>query len=572
MANVLATRGKQVESKLDENGLCTRPVKDYSTESGTRGVHVLRDPRVNKGSAFSVKERRQLGVLGLLPPAVQTQSDQVCVALENLDRCENDLDQYIYLMGLLERNEKLFYRVVNDNIERTMPLIYTPTVGHACQKYGLVLRNPMGLYISINDVGHVSEVIANWPEKSVKVIVVTDGERILGLGDLGVNGMGIPVGKLCLYTACAGVKPRDCLPITLDVGTNNQNFLNDPLYMGLRQKRVTGEQYDNFLDEFMKAVVKRFGEHTLIQFEDFGNHNAFVLLERYRSKYCTFNDDIQGTAAVTVSGLMSSCKMIGKKLSDLTYLFQGAGEAALGIAELLVAAIQAEGKTKEKAIEKVWLVDSKGLIVKDRPKGGLSPLKNVYAHAHAPCDTLEEAVKLVKPNAIIGVAAIPGAFSESVLRSMAALNDRPIVFALSNPTSKAECTAEQAYTITKGQCVFASGSPFPPVTVDQKTLTPSQGNNAYIFPAVGLAAAVCKAKLITEGVFLASARSLSSMVSDEDTRKGLIYPPLTKIREVSIRLAVQLTEYMFAEKLATYSPEPDNKDAFVRSQLYSADY
>jgi len=572
MANVIGSRSYKVESKMEEQGLKTPAGKDSLTKISERGVHVLRDPRINKGLSFSVKDRRHLGILGLLPPAVLTQSDQVAGALENLARCENELDKYIYLMGLLERNEKLFFRVVNDNIELTMPLIYTPTVGLACQKYGLVLRNPMGLYISINDAGHVSEVIANWPEKAVKVIVVTDGERILGLGDLGVNGMGIPVGKLCLYTACAGVQPRQCLPITLDVGTNNQNFLNDPLYIGLRQKRITGEQYENFLDEFMKAVVKRFGEHTLIQFEDFGNHNAFALLEKYRNKYCTFNDDIQGTAAVTVAGLMSSCKVTGKKLSELTFLFQGAGEAALGIAELLVAAIQAEGKTKEQAIEKVWLVDSKGLIVKDRPKGGLSPLKNVYAHNHAPCETLEEAVTLIKPNAIIGVAAIPGAFSESVLRSMATQNDRPIIFALSNPTSKAECTAEQAYTITKGRCVFACGSPFPPVTIDQKTFTPSQGNNAYIFPGVGLAAAACQARRITEGVFLTSARTLSSMVTEEDTSKGLVYPPLTKIREVSIQLAIELTKYMFAEKLATVSPEPEDKNTFVRSQLYSPEF
>lgn len=572
MTDVMGARSCKVENKTEENGLKSCPGKDHATKVGLKGVHVLRDPKLNKGLSFSIKERRQLGILGLLPPAVQTQSDQVSVALQNLKRCENDLDRYIYLMGLLERNENLFFRVVNDNIELTMPLIYTPTVGLACQKYGLVLRNPMGLYISINDAGHVSEVIANWPEQSVKVIVVTDGERILGLGDLGVNGMGIPVGKLCLYTACAGVNPRHCLPITLDVGTNTQSFLDDPLYIGLRQKRVTGEQYENFVDEFMKACVKRFGEHTLIQFEDFGNHNAFVLLEKYRNKYCTFNDDIQGTAAVTVAGLMSSCKMTGKKLSELTFLFQGAGEAALGIAELLVAAIQSEGRTKEQAIQKVWLVDSKGLIVKDRPKGGLTPLKTVYAHDHPPCETLEEAVKLIKPNAIIGVAAIPGAFSESVLQSMASFNERPIIFALSNPTSKAECTAEQAYTITKGRCVFACGSPFPPVTVDQKTFTPSQGNNAYIFPGVGLAAAICQAKHITEGVFLTCAQTLSSMVTEEDTRQGLVYPPLTKIHEVSIQLAIRLTEYMYAEKLATFSPEPKDKSTFVRSQLYSPEF
>lgn len=564
----MSTKACFSSNKAGETGSTTA----LQAKCNPSGLQLLRDYGINKGLAFSVNERRELGILGLLPPAVQTQDTQVTVALEYLKRCETDLDRYVYLMALLDRNERLFYRVVNDNVELTMPLIYTPVVGLACQKYGLVLGNPKGLYIPITEMGNVSEIIGNWPEETVKVIVVTDGERILGLGDLGVNGMGIPVGKLCLYTACAGVTPRHCLPITLDVGTNNESYLNDPLYIGLRQKRTVGKQYEDFLDEFMQAVVKRYGQYTLIQFEDFGNHNAFHLLEKYRNNYCTFNDDIQGTASVTVAGILASCRLTNRKLSENTFLFQGAGEAALGIANLLVAAMEGKGVAKEEAIKRVWLVDSKGLIVKDRPKGGLTPLKSVFAHEHAPIDTLEQAVKEVKPTAIIGVAAVPGAFSTEVLRTMADLNKTPIVFALSNPTSKAECTAEQAYTTTEGRCVFASGSPFDPVSLNGRTFYPSQGNNAYIFPGVGLAAALCQAKHITDGVFLAAAKSLSGMVDDADIKKGLVYPPLTKIREVSIQLATDLTKYLYDEKLATHTPEPEDKLAFIRSQLYSADY
>lgn len=538
-----------------------------------KGAAIIKDRSVSKGQAFTIEERQLLGIHGLLAPAVRTQDQQVKIVLENFKRFEsNPLDQYIYLMQLQDRNEKLFYRVVIENVEMMMPIIYTPVVGLACQKYGLIFRKARGLFISIHDKGHIYDVLCNWPEIDVKAIVVTDGERILGLGDLGSYGMGIPVGKLALYTACAGVKPHECLPITLDVGTNNEALLNDPLYIGLRQKRVQGEVYDEFIDEFMKAVVKRFGQQTLIQFEDFGNHNAFRLLAKYKDTYCTFNDDVQGTAAVTLAGLIASMRITGGRLADQTVLFQGAGEAAIGIASLIVMAMAEEGIPAEEAIKKVWLVDSRGLIVKNRPSGGINEHKAPFAKEHAPIDNLEDVVRAIKPTAIIGVAAVPGAFTEQIITDMASFNKRPIIFALSNPTSKAECTAEQAYTLTEGRCIFASGSPFDAVTINGKTLHPGQGNNAYIFPGVSLAVLACKVHHIPESIFLKSAQVLASLVTGKHLSEGRVYPSLSEIRDVSVEIAVKLAEFCYKEGLASRYPEPEDKLAFLNAQLYSTDY
>ncbi|XP_053289398.1 NADP-dependent malic enzyme isoform X2 [Pleuronectes platessa] len=521
--------------------------------------------------AFTLDERHQLGIHGLLPPCFISQDVQLLRVLKNYDMKRDDLDRYVFLMGLQDRSEKLFYRALTSDIERFMPVIYTPTVGLACQQYGLIFRRPRGLFITIHDSGHIASLLQNWPEKDIKAVCVTDGERILGLGDLGCHGMGIPVGKLALYTACGGMPPEQCLPVMLDVGTDNEELLKDPLYIGLRHKRVRGQAYDDLLDEFMKAVSNRYGIDCLIQFEDFANVNAFRLLSKYRKKYCTFNDDIQGTAAVAVAGLLAALRITKTKMSDHTIVFQGAGEAAMGIAELITMAMEKEGLKQEEGLKKIWMVDSKGLIVKGRDS--LTHEKERYAHEHPQMKKLEDVVRKLKPTAIIGVAAIPGAFTEQIIRDMASFNERPIIFALSNPTSKAECTAEQCYTLTQGQGIFASGSPFDPVTLpDGRTFYPGQGNNAYIFPGVGLGVTACAIRHITEEIFLTAAETLAHLVTEKDLSEGRLYPPLCSIREVSAKLAVKIMEYAYEHNLASLHPEPSDKEAYVRSLTYSTDY
>ncbi|MBV8924813.1 MAG: oxaloacetate-decarboxylating malate dehydrogenase, partial [Bradyrhizobium sp.] len=401
-----------------------------------------------------------------------------------------------------------------------------------------------------------------------KLIVVTDGERILGLGDLGANGMGIPVGKLSLYTACAGVHPEQCLPVTLDVGTNNEEFLNDPYYIGLRQKRITGPAYDEFVDEFMTAARAAF-PGVLIQFEDFANHSAFRLLHKYRDQACVFNDDIQGTAAVALAGLFSALRVTGGKLSDQTVLFLGAGEAATGIADLIVSAMIAEGMSEADAVRRNWLVDSRGLVVRDRP--GLHGHKLRYAHEQAPISDFLAAIETLKPTAIIGVAAVGGAFTPEVLQAMARLNEQPIVFALSNPTSKAECSAEQAYRHTGGRALFACGSPFDPVKHDGRTFVPRQGNNSYIFPGLGLGAIASGSKLVTDEMFMAAAHTLANSVSEADLMQGSLYPALPRIREVSAQIGAAVADVAYQRGLAA-GPPPNDTIGFIQSQMYDPRY
>uniref|UniRef100_A0A3P9JIE4 NADP-dependent malic enzyme n=1 Tax=Oryzias latipes TaxID=8090 RepID=A0A3P9JIE4_ORYLA len=506
-------------------------------------------PSLFIGMAFSMEERLQLGIHGLLPPCFISQDVQLLRVLKNYDMKKDDLDRYVFLMGLQDRNEKLFYRLISSDVERFMPIIYTPTVGLACQQYGLIFRRPRGLFITIHDGGHIASILQNWPEKDIKAVCVTDGERILGLGDLGCHGMGIPVGKLALYTACGGMPPQQCLPVMLDVGTDNEALLKDPLYLGLRHKRVRGQPYDDLLDEFMKAVSDRYGMDCLIQFEDFANVNAFRLLSKYRNKYCTFNDDIQGIRRDPF-GLRDHL-------------------AAMGIAELITMSMEKEGLSKEESLKKIWMVDSK-----DTPRTyHLTHEKERFAHSHSQMKNLEDVVRELRPTAIIGVAAVPGAFSEQIIKDMASFNERPIIFALSNPTSKAECTAEQCYTLTEGRAIFASGSPFDPVTLpDGKTLYPGQGNNAYIFPGVGLSVTACAIRHITEEIFLTAAEALAHMVTERDLAEGRLYPPLSSIRDVSLKLAAKIIEYAYKHNIATLRPEPSDKDAFVRSLCFNTAY
>jgi len=537
------------------------------------GMDYLREPRLFKGMAFSLEERQTLGVHGLLPPRIKTQDEQVDNCLRSVRRYTQDIDKYLYLTDLLVRNERLFYKLLSENVEELMPIVYTPTVGLACQQFGPHYARPQGLFITIHDKGHIYDILSNWPENDVRAIVVTDGERILGLGDLGVHGMGIPIGKLALYTALAGIKPHQTLPITLDVGTNNEAFLKDVDYVGLRQKRVTGQAYDDFLEEFMQAVVQRYGQDTLIQFEDFGNNNAFRLLEKYRNSYCTFNDDIQGTAAVAVAGILAALKATQTKLSDHTFLFQGAGEANLGIANLLVRALEKhEGIPPSEGAKKIWLKDSRGLIVKDRPSGGINEHKAVFAHEHPPMSELSDIVADIRPTALIGAAAVPAVFTEEIVKMMTDFNEKPIIFALSNPTSKAECTAEQAYTWSEGRAVFASGSPFPAFELDGKRFEPGQGNNAYIFPGVALGVMFSGIKHVSDDVFLASAEALAKQVTPDDFAVGRMYPPLSKIRECSLRIAAEIAEEAYKDKTASVYPEPEDKEEWIRNQLYVYDY
>ncbi|XP_068180729.1 NADP-dependent malic enzyme [Antennarius striatus] len=536
-----------------------------------KGYDVTRNPRLNKGMAFSLEERLQLGTHGLLPPCFIDQDVQLLRVLKNYDMKTDDLDRYVFLMGLQDQNEKLFYRVLASDIERFMPIIYTPTVGLACQQYGRIYTRPRGLFITIHDRGHISTLLQNWPEKDIRAVCVTDGERILGLGDLGCDGMGIPVGKLALYTACGGMPPHQCLPVMLDVGTDNEKLLQDPLYIGLKRRRERGQAYDDLLDEFMKAVSDRYGMDCLIQFEDFANINAFRLLTKYRNKYCTFNDDIQGTAAVAVAGLLVALRITKTKLCDHTIVFQGAGEAAMGIADLITMAMRKEGLAEGECLKKIWMVDSKGLIVKGRDH--LTHEKERFAHEHPHMVKLEDVVRKLKPTAIIGVAAVAGAFTEQIIKDMASFNERPIIFALSNPTSKAECTAEQCYTLTEGRGIFASGSPFDPVTLpDGRTFHPGQGNNAYIFPGIGLGVTACSIRHISEEIFLTAAETLAHLVTDKDLSEGRLYPSLSSIRDVSRKLAAKIMEYAYEHNMATLQPEPSDKEEYLKSLIYSTDY
>lgn len=549
----------------------TCPVKRSAETAGEYpvGPALLHRPDLNKGTAFTLEERAALGLSGLLPPRVLSEETQEMRALEVLSKKPNDLERFIYLSAMQERNETLFFRVVMDHLRELMPIIYTPTVGQVCEQYGHIFRRPHGMWISADDRGSIYEVLGNWPRADeVKVIVVTDGERILGLGDLGADGMGIPVGKLNLYTACAGVDPRSCLPITLDVGTNNRALREDPLYIGLPRPRLDRDDYESFFDEFMMAVRSRFPK-AVVQLEDFANHHAFALLERYRGTDCVFNDDIQGTGSVVLAGLLASEGITGTPLCDHRFLFLGAGEAAIGICNQIVASLAHDGMDEKEARARCWIMDSRGLVVQSR--GDLSIYKRAFAQDHGPVGDLEEAIRVMRPTALIGACGQAQAFTRPVIEAMAGMNGRPVIFALSNPTSKAECTAQQAYEWTGGRAVFASGSPFDPVVVKGRRYDPGQGNNAYIFPGIGLGVTACEARHITDEMFTAAAKALAASVTEEDLDAGRVYPSLERIRDVSVAIAAAVSEIAFKQRLARRA-RPSDLPAFLRASMFEPNY
>jgi len=538
-----------------------------AVEAMCNGYALLRDPHTNKGTAFDSNERHRYGLEGLLPPTPTSIESQVARINAQLGALKDDLQKYLLLSDLQARNETLYYAVLMSDPAGFMPLVYTPTVGEACQKFDHIFHSARGLYIPISAKGHIRELISNWPQRDVRFIVVTDGERILGLGDLGVGGMGIPIGKLSLYTACAGVPPEVCLPITLDVGTNNPALLDDPLYLGLRHERIRGGDYHAFIDEFVAAVTDLFPK-CCIQWEDFANFNAIPILSRYKTKICTYNDDIQGTASIALAGIYAALKITGGKLTDHRFLFLGAGSAATGIADLIAQGMAMQGLPFAEARSRSSLFDVDGLLVASR---AVKDFQKPFVVDHEPVADFVDAIKLLKPTAIIGVSTVPKLFTKTVIETMTAINDRPIIFPYSNPTSRSECTAEEAYTWSQGKAVFASGSPFPPLTVNGHRLVPGQGNNVYIFPAMGMAVYATEAKLVTDEMFIVAAKAVAEQVDEDSLNAGLIYPPQSKILEASLHVARKIAEHIFDKGLANVE-RPADVAQLISSKTYRPVY
>ena len=532
------------------------------------GSEVLKNPRLNKGTAFTKTEREALGLSGLLPPIISTMKQQVQRALASVRKQPTDIDRYVYLSSLQKRNERLFYRLLIEHTQELMPLVYTPTVGQACEEFAAIFRETAGIYVTFEDRGHIAEVLGNWPEQQVKLIVATDGERILGLGDLGANGMGIPIGKLALYCACAGVDPSECLPVMLDVGTENEKYQNDPLYLGLRRGRVRGEEYDAFVDEFIQAVKSRFPK-ALLQFEDFATTNAVQLLAKYRDELLCFNDDIQGTAAVVVAGLIASTRVTNKSLSQQKFLFLGAGSASTGIGALLVQALMKEGISEADALQQLYYVNHGGLVTagNDSELGShVTPFMK-----DLPQMSFADAVRHVQPDVLIGASGTPKVFTQDIIEYLSSIHEAPVIFALSNPTSKAECSAEDAYLWSDGRAVFASGSPFGVVHVNGEIKVPGQGNNAYIFPGLGLGALCGGITRITDEMLIAAAETLAGCVTDKEIAQGCLYPPLHVIRDVSVKIAVAVSRTAVDQGLVSRAL-PDNYEECIRERLYEPFY
>jgi malate dehydrogenase (oxaloacetate-decarboxylating)(NADP+) len=539
-----------------------------ATLDGKRGIDVLREPELNKSTAFTEAEKEALGIVGLVPDVTETEDLQLSRVMMQLGHKSTDLDRYIYLINLLDHNETLFYRTVMSDPARFLPIVYDPTIGEACLKFGHIYRDTRGMYLSIKRRGKVKEILKNWPQKDVRFICVTDGGRILGLGDLGANGAGIPIGKLQLYTACAGVPPQYLLPMYLDAGTNNEQYLHDPLYLGMRKTRPSTEELYSFVDEFVEAVQEVFPK-CCIHFEDWTGVDAVHLLERYRDKYCVYNDDVQGTAGITLAGMINATKLKGTKLRDEKYLFLGAGSAGIGLANLLCSALVDQGLTLKEAQSHVYMFDINGLLESTRTD--LVDFQKPYAHKHPPTRDFVAAIESIRPTTIIGVSTIGGAFNQKVVEAMSRINERPVILALSNPTEHAECTSEQAYTWSEGKAIYAAGVQFPPVHLNGKTFLPGQANNFYIFPAVGMAIFATQAKRVTDEMFIEAGQAVADQVPSDLLNQGLLYPLQSNILETEIQTAARVAKLVFDLGLARVE-RPSDMVAFIRQHVYRPEY
>jgi malate dehydrogenase (oxaloacetate-decarboxylating)(NADP+) len=542
--------------------------RETTMTTNKRGIDLLQDPSLNKSTAFTESERQSLGIVGLVPDVTETEDLQLSRVMMQLGQKSTDLDRYIYLINLLDHNETLFYRTVMSDPARFLPIVYDPTIGEACLKFGHIYRQPRGMYLSMTRRGKVKEILKNWPQKEISFICVTDGGRILGLGDLGANGMGIPIGKLQLYTACAGVPPQYLLPMYLDAGTNNEQYLHDPLYLGMRKTRPSTEALYSFVDEFVEAVQEVFPK-CCIHFEDWTGTDAIHLLQRYRDKYCVYNDDVQGTAGITLAGMINATKLKGTKLKDEKYLFLGAGSAGIGLANLLCSALVAQGLTLKEAQSRVYMFDINGLLESTRTD--LVDFQKLYAHQHAPTRDFVAAIESIKPTTIIGVSTIGGAFNQKVVEAMSRVNDRPVILALSNPTEHAECTPEQAYTWSKGKAIYAAGVQFEPVHYNGQTFLPGQANNFYVFPAVGMAIFATQAKRVTDEMFIEAGQAVADQVPSELLNQGLLYPLQSNILEIEIQTAARVAKLVFDSGLARVE-RPNDMVAFIRAHVYKPGY
>ena len=532
------------------------------------GMPLLHEPKLNKGTAYTVEERRQMGLEGLLPHAVENLDRQVERVLAHLDEKADDLERYIYLIGLEDRNETVFYKTIMSDPKRFIPVLYDPTVADACETFGNNYRRARGMYITRYMKGRMAEVLRNWPEKDVRFICVSTGGRILGLGDIGANGMGIPIGKLQLYTACAAVPPAGLLPVLFDIGTTNETLRADPFYMGTREAPVSEAELDELTEEFIQAVQEVF-PNCCVHFEDWKGTDAIRMLDRYKDKILCYNDDIQGTASVALAGIAAGMNITGGKLTDQRVMFLGAGSAGLGIAKLFCAELQTLGLSEADARKQVALFDINGLI--EHSRTDLSETQKLYARPAKPCKDFLQAIRDFKPTVLVGVSTKARAFTREVIELMSQLNEQPIIFALSNPTHKAECTAEEAYTWSKGKALFAAGVQFPDFDYEGKTFRPGQANNFYIYPAIGLATYCCRPTRLNDECFIVAAHATADQVTLTQRAKSMLFPSQDQILETEVTTAARIAEYMFDAGRAQVE-RPRDIRAWIESQLYKPQY